>query len=190
MNAEGDDCLMFDGEENCMMYVDQDVIDVHQYVLLGNYNDLYCSCDTKFLHEAYPGTYIHTEIFLYKDCWINLIYDSSCSRNKIMRHVCKCDLYSDKNVLTYWDLCEFSTNCEKRIKDDMIAFIPIRGNKEILMNNFCIEGDYHYAFKLTDSVTGAAFAFGYGDVLVNTAIELGPSAFSESLTTDRNKFLR
>lgn len=159
---------------------------------------------------AVPGKYLQAEVHLndkYKS-WFHLVHHSDCDGQKIAKYLCSVSGHSEftlENVWSRYDWCHYrnwgSSSCcsDKDSKDSddddanddvehdgNIYFAAVNekgnGSSKLVLDKSCIQGDWNYGLRLVDKKDGKAYAYVYGDALVNE--ELGDHRCNTHPKTD------
>lgn len=75
-----------------------------------------------------------------------------------------------------------------------IYFVSVLGGivvSTVVLDASCIEGDWNYGFRMTDPDSGLAFAYGFGDYLVNRELcgDVDEDDLTESLQVCKSRFI-
>ena len=142
--------------------------------------------------------------------WIHVVHHEDIDGTKLGDLLCNLDGYSNhvlENVWNRYDWCEHSTfgirdssgeedeeedydsekddyNEDEGFPDKNVYFVPFEGKGKFTLDPSCICGDWKYGVCLVDPKTKLAYAYIFGDALVND--ELSGDAPDNLKKTDFN----
>ena len=148
--------------------------------------------------------------------YLHLIHHEAMDGAEIGKYLCSVDGHDgggfrdDPNVFSRYDWChyrnwgDYSGDEEEEEEDRFMKMffvsvkavvpagetgngkVPFEETARLELETDCIEGDWNYGLRITDKKSGLAFAFVFGDSLVNDmfcgidATQLIPSSFEEA----------
>ena len=140
---------------------------------------------------CWSGYYQQGKIVLNDGRWLHVVHHSAVGGETIGRFLCRSRGHSSRghaspNIWSRYDWCHYrnwgSTSDSEDLSQGLrdhdesaknIFFVVFSKGQEtyrIALPDLCITGDWNYGLKLVDTKTKAAFAFVFGDALVDCHI--------------------